>query len=147
MKYSIMFVDDSGNSLKSLKWLFKDELYHSFTFDDPDDALSVINSVEFAVVVAEHAMKKMDGIEFIKRVKEKSPNTIGLIVTGYVDFKEALDCIYPGCVYQYIKKPVNKAEIKQAVTSAIVHYDIISEKDRDANLKPLRFLTKWHSGA
>lgn len=139
MKYSIMFVDDSGNAFKSLKWLFKDEPYHFFAFDDPVDALSVIRAVEFAVVVAEHAMKKMDGIEFLKRVKEKSPHTIGLIVTGYVDFKAALDCIYPGCVYQYIKKPLNIIEIKQAVNSAIEHYEILSEKDKNTNFDHLPF--------
>ncbi|MFC1813746.1 response regulator [Thermodesulfobacteriota bacterium] len=132
MKNSIMFVDDSVNVLESLKWIFKDEPYFLFVFDNPDDALSMAGLVEFSVVVAEHSMKKMDGIELLKRVKEKSPHTIGLIMTGYVDFKEALDCIYPGCVYQYIKKPLDNGEIKQKVKSAIVHYEIISENKRPA---------------
>ena len=123
MKKSIMFVDDSVNVLESLKWIFMDESYHFFTFDDPDDALNVIGAVEFAVVVAEHSMQKMDGIEFLKRVQEKSPHTIGLIMAGHVDFKAALDCLYPGCVFQYIKKPLDVHGTKQAARMAISHYE------------------------
>ena len=69
MKHSIMFVDDSVVVLESLRWIFKDEPYYLFTFDNPLDALSAINTMEFAVAVAERTMSKMDGLEFIKRVK------------------------------------------------------------------------------
>jgi len=133
VKHNIMIVDDSVSVLESLKWIFEGEPYHLFVLDNPKDALELIEITHFAVVVVEHSMIKMDGIEFLKQVRKKSPYTIGIIMTGYVDFKEALDCIYPGCVYQYIKKPLDNGEIKQVVKSALVHYEINSESDRNAN--------------
>ena len=128
-----MIVDESVSVLESLKRILEGEPYHLFVLDNPKDALELIEITDFAVVVVEHSMIKMDGIEFLKQVRKKSPYTVGIIMTGYMDFKEALDCIYPGCVYQYIKKPLDNGEIKQVVKSALVHYEINSESDRNAN--------------
>lgn len=123
MKKSIMIVDDSASVLESLRWVFLDEPYYLFAFEDPVEALSIINTVEFAVVVAEHSMKKMDGIELLRKIKNKSPCTMGIIMSGYVEFRQALNIIYPGCVYRYVKKPLDSHEIRHAVKSAISHYE------------------------
>ncbi len=66
MKPYIMFVDDSFSVHKSIKWIFRDEPYYLFAFASPLDALSVIDSQEFSVVVADQSMVEMDGIEFFK---------------------------------------------------------------------------------
>ena len=131
MKNSIMLVDESAIALESLKWIFKDEPYHFFTFDDPNDALSVIGAVEFAVVVAERSMKNMDGLEFLKRVKEKSPHTLGIIMASYSGFSDVLDVIVTGCVYRFVKKPLDNSEIKQAVKVAVNRYEINAQNKRE----------------
>jgi DNA-binding NtrC family response regulator len=66
----------------------------------------------------------MDGLEFLKRVRENSPHTMGIIMTGYDEIKAALDTLYPGCVYRFVKKPLDNNEIKQAVKTAITYYEI-----------------------
>jgi DNA-binding NtrC family response regulator len=67
-------------------------------------------------------MNKMDGLELLKRVKEKSPNTIGMIMTGYMEFREALNAIYPGYVYRFVKKPLDNNEVMKVVKMAITDY-------------------------
>ncbi len=124
MKFNVMFVDDSVSVLESLQWLFMDEPYYLFAFENPVDALSVIKSLEWAVVVAERSIPRMDGLEFLKRVRENSPHTMGIIMTGYDEIKDALDTLYPGCVYRFVKKPLDNNEIKQAVKTAITYYEI-----------------------
>jgi len=138
VKHSIMFVDDSVNVLESLKWVFEDEPYHLFVLENPKDALELIEITDFAVVVVEHSMLKMDGIEFLKQVRKKSPYTVGIIMSDYTVFRDALDCLYPGCAFQYIKKPLDAFEIKQAVEAALVHYETNSESDRNVNFNQLR---------
>ena len=83
MKPNIMFVDDSLSVREALQWLFKDEPYYLFGFNNPLDALSVIKSLEWAVVVADRSMEKMDGLEFLKKVRSHSPHTVGIIMSGY----------------------------------------------------------------
>ena len=134
MKPNIMFVDDSNSVLECLQWLFKDEPYYIFTLDDPFDALSVINTLEWAVVVVERHMKNMDGLEFLKKVRARSPNTMGIIMTGYTESIGAFDKLYPDCVCEFVKKPLDNIAIKQAVKSAIKHYELNIESKRQTVL-------------
>jgi DNA-binding NtrC family response regulator len=124
VKPNIMFVDDSISVLERLQWLFIDEPYHIFKLNNPFDALSVINTLEWAVVVAERHMKNMDGLEFLKKFRARSPHTMGIIMICYTETAELSDKLYPDCVYEFVIKPLNHREIKQAVKSAIRYYDI-----------------------
>jgi DNA-binding NtrC family response regulator len=124
MKFNVMFVDDSMSVLESLQWIFKDEPYSVFFSENPLNALSVTKTLEWAVVVVDQSMQNMDGLEFMNRFQAQSPHTMGIIMTGYNEMKEAMDTLYPGCVYRFVKKPLNHIEIKQAVKTAISDYEI-----------------------
>lgn len=133
MPISIMAVDDSEAVLKSFEWILEDEPCRVFAFNDPLEALSLLNAAKFPIVVAEHHMRKMDGIEFLKKVMERSPQTIGILMTGYTEFVAALDSIYPNCIYKYVKKPFNSSEVRKVVRMAITQHELNSEKDRKSN--------------
>jgi DNA-binding NtrC family response regulator len=123
MKFNVMFVDDSMSFLESLQWLFKDEPYYLFTFDNPLDALKVIRTLEWAVVVADRSIQKMGGLEFLKRVRADSPRTMGIIMSDDNEISGESDSSYSECVYRCVKKPLKKNEIKQAVKMAIAYYE------------------------
>lgn len=123
MKFNVMFVDDSMSVLESLQWLFMDEPYYLFTFDNPLDALKVIRSLEWAVVVADGSVPKMGGLEFLKKVREDSPRTMGIIMTDDIEITKDLDATDSECVYRFVKKPLKKNEIIQAVKTAIAYYE------------------------
>lgn len=127
MKPYIMCVDDSFSALESIKWVFRDEPYHLFTFASPLDALNLMESQEFAVVMADQSMTEMDGIEFFKKAKQESPNTLGIIMTFHLDLEKAVKALDQGLVYRFIKKPWNCVGLKQAVKMAVAHYEINAE--------------------
>ena len=124
MKPNIMFVDDSISVLEYIQWMFKDEPYYIFTLDNPFDALNVINTLEWAVVVAERYMKNIDGLDFLKKVRTRSPHSVGIIMTGYTESIDAFGKLYSDCVYEVVKKPLDSTEIKQALKSAITQYEL-----------------------
>lgn len=130
MKPNIMFVDDSIRVLDSIKWIFRDERYYLFAFNNPFDALSVIKTIEWGVVVADQSMKNMNGLEFLKRVRANSPHTVGIIMTGDNEFTEASDTLYLDCVYRCVKKPLNNDEIKAAVKKAIYGWTLTRKRTR-----------------
>ena len=68
-----MFVDDSFSVLEFLQWLFKNAPCYLFAFNNPFDALEVIGTLKWAVVVADRFMHSMNGLEFLKKVKVHSP--------------------------------------------------------------------------
>jgi len=132
MKPNIMFVDDSTSVLKSLKWIFMDEPYHLFPFVSPLKALKAIDSKEFAVVVADQSMPEVAGIEFLKKVKQLSPDTVGMIMSGFVEPEIASNVMNRGVVNRFIEKPLDINEIKQAVAIAIARYKINVESRRES---------------
>jgi DNA-binding NtrC family response regulator len=119
MKFNIMIVDESISVLESIQQLFKDEPYYLFAFDNPFDALKVINTLKWDVVVADQTMQKMDGLEFLERIRFHSPHTMGIIMTRDDEIRANLEVLYSGNDYRFVKKPLDNIEIRQAVKAAL----------------------------
>jgi len=118
-----MIVDDSISVLETLQWFLMEEPYYLFAFDNPLDALKVTKTLEWAVVVAGRSIRKMDGLEFLKRVRADSPHTTGIIVTDDNKITGKPDTSYSEFAYRFVKKPLKRNEIKQAVKMAIAYYE------------------------
>jgi len=108
-----------------------DEPYHISLFENPHKALIAIDSKEFAVVVADQSMSEMEGLEFLKKVKQRSPDTVGMIMSGFVKPETVSNAINHGVVTQFIEKPLNINEIKQAVALALTRYKVNVESRRE----------------
>ena len=78
MKPNIMFVDDSISVLESLRWIFMDEPYHVFAFDNPLEALNAIRAKDFAVVVNRFGIGNDDVLDYCEKenipILAKIPN-------------------------------------------------------------------------
>ena len=48
---------------------------------------------------------------------------MGIIMIGYREIKKALDTLYPGRVYRFVKKPLDSIEIRRVVKTAISDYE------------------------
>ena len=136
MPINIMFVDGSACVHEAAKWVLKDEPYYLVAFKDPLEALRAIEEEEFAVVIADQLLSEMSGIDFLKRVKKRSPNTMGIIMTAFVETKAAIIAIRCGYVCQFVKKPLNSKRVKQAIEMAVSSYEI--EVKSQKLLKSLR---------
>ena len=123
MKFNIMFVDDSISVLKSLRWIFMDESYHIFLYDNPLKALSTIEDQKFAVIVSDQMMPEMEGVDFLKQVKQRSPDTEGMIMSVFVKPPAVSNAINPGVVNRFIEKSLDINEIKQAVAIELAQYE------------------------
>lgn len=119
MKFNIMIVDESISVLESLQQLFKDEPYYLFAFDNPLDALKVINILKWDVVVADQTMQKMDGLEFLEKIRFHSPHTMGIIMIRDDEIRANLEVLCAGNNYRFVKKPLDDIEIRQAVKAAL----------------------------
>lgn len=64
------------------------------------------------IILTDIRMPKMDGIEFLKRIKEELPKTKVLILSGYDDFSYAQKAIKYGAT-DYILKPINVEELQK----------------------------------
>src|SRR3970282_2189213 len=81
-KARILFVDDEERILNALRSIFRRD-YHVFTAVNGPEAPGFVTRVKPQVVVSDQRMREMTGIELLRQVREISPNTVRMLLTGY----------------------------------------------------------------
>lgn len=81
---NILFVDDEPFILRSLQRLFS-PLYTVFIASSGKEAIEVVRNNEIHVVVCDQRMPEMIGVEALAKIKEISPATMRILLTGYSD--------------------------------------------------------------
>ncbi len=118
MQDSLLLVDDEPSVSTSLSRLLRKENYQVFTADSGAQALKILQENTIKVIVSDQRMPKMTGSELFAQVKDKYPDTIRIILSGYTDFDSISDAINKGSIYKFLEKPWNnevlRTEIRQA---------------------------------
>lgn len=84
----------------------------------------------YAVVVSDLKMPGMDGIALLKKVKEASPDTVRIILTGFADVDNAIAAVNEGHVFRFLTKPCDIETLARALAEAIKQYRLVrTEKD------------------
>ncbi|MGR3178926.1 MAG: response regulator [Candidatus Anammoxibacter sp.] len=130
MGYKILFVDDDEMVLSSLKRLFMEDNYEIFTALSGLEAIEALKREPVDVIVSDQKMPKMTGVEFLQRSKEFSPDSIRILLTGYMEVDTVVDSINKGEVYRYVMKPWNNEEIKSIIGNAIELKRLRTENER-----------------
>ncbi len=124
-KIAVLFLDDEENILNSLKRLFINEPFGIVTTTNHNEALALMGKEKIKVVFSDERMPNVSGVEFLQMVKNKYPDIVRILFTGYADLTAVENAINLGEVYRFINKPWNGSELKAAVKQAIEHYDLI----------------------
>jgi two-component system response regulator HydG len=82
--------------------------------------LEKMEEEEFGVVITDLKMEDMDGLAVVRKVKQISPETVVVVITGHADTKTAVEAIKEGAV-NYLVKPVDMAELRAIVERAAEH--------------------------
>lgn len=121
---TILIVDDERNVLKSLRRLFIDTTYRIMTAESGEEGLKLFRDNEIHVVISDYRMPGMNGVEFLSYVREESPDTIRMILSGYADATAVVEAINDGQVYKFLAKPWNDQDVLSTVKRAIEHYSL-----------------------
>ncbi len=78
------------------------------------DGEAIIKETKPDVLITDIRIPSISGLELIKKIKEYSPNTLCILISGYEEFEYAKEAIKLGVV-DYISKPITIAKIKKAL--------------------------------
>ena len=110
----VLIVDDEQIVRRNLKRILNDEGYSVNTAKDGHNALELMDSDRYDLVVTDMKMPRMSGIEVLRKVKDSFPGVNVMIVTGYATVDTALEAMKSGAC-DYIEKPVSTEQFAQAV--------------------------------
>ena len=129
MKHKILFVDDEENILSSFKRQFHN-IYTTFTAKSGADGLIIMEKEKIvSVVVADYRMPEMNGVEFLSKVREMSPNTVRFMLTGQADMEAVIKVINEGRIFRFLTKPTVPDLLKKNIEDGLEQYNlVVSEK-------------------
>jgi FixJ family two-component response regulator len=128
--FTLLFVDDEEGVLHSLRRIFMEENYEILTALSADQALAVMEKVRVHLVVTDHRMPGMTGAELLKSIKERWPETIRIMLTGYADVQSIMGAVKDGAVYKFITKPWNDEDLRLTVSLALQQYVLMQENHK-----------------
>ncbi|PKM84002.1 MAG: two-component system response regulator [Firmicutes bacterium HGW-Firmicutes-13] len=125
MNDKILFVDDEQNVLDAYKRQFHSK-YKIITAESGADGISALKEQgPFAVIVSDFRMPGMDGIQFLSKAREISPDTVRIMLTGYADMNAAIDAINKGNIFRFLTKPCPSQELNETIILGIKHYNLL----------------------
>jgi putative two-component system response regulator len=119
---TIMIVDDEKMITTTLSTMFKLMLKQNvIAYNDVNQALESKELEENKVdlIISDFMMPKMNGLEFLKNVKEKCPDTVTILLTGYADKENAIKSINEVGLYYYLEKPWNNNDLIKVVKNGL----------------------------
>ncbi|MBN2439587.1 MAG: sigma-54-dependent Fis family transcriptional regulator [Deltaproteobacteria bacterium] len=118
MMAKILVVDDDQGMREFLEIMMTREGYRVTTASDAGKALSRCRKEKFDLIITDLKMPKMDGIGFLKEVKEISPETMVILITAYASGETAVTAMKEGA-YDYIEKDFAIEDLHRIVRNAL----------------------------
>ena len=100
----ILVVDDEDEMRLALETTLQREGYQVVTAENGHQGLDKFENDEFDLIVTDMKMPKMDGLELLRKIKERSPKTGVIMITAYGDIDNAVETMKKGA-FDYLLKP------------------------------------------
>jgi putative two-component system response regulator len=125
--YRVLIVDDDQGVLHAVRRLLGKTGYEVLIAGSPMEAVSVMQRQEVAVVISDHMMPGMSGIELLTLVRQNWPATVGIMMTACGDIKVAADVVNNRLVNYFINKPWDSKLFITLVKEAVeVHRALVN---------------------
>ena len=114
----ILVVDDDQGMRELLEIMLTEEGYRVSTAADAGKALARCRKETFDLIITDLKMPKMDGITFLREVKDLSPETMVILITAYASGETAVTAMNEGA-YDYIEKDFAIEDLKKIIRDAL----------------------------
>lgn len=118
MHCNLLIVDDEPNILSSLRRVLHKDEYSVFTASGGEEALATLAENPIDVVMSDHRMPHMSGVQFLAEVSKRHPKTVRLMLSGEADMGVMVDAINDGNIFKFVSKPWSDDKLREVVREA-----------------------------
>ena len=136
-KYKILLVDDEEDNLMLLYRTLRGK-YELTKTTNPEEAIELLKNNFYHLIISDHKMPEMDGVELLQFVNNNNPDTVKILLTAYSDASILIDAINSAKIYRYIKKPFVPDELLMIVEASLEYFQL--KKDNEKLINDLKEL-------
>src|SRR5437870_454354 len=116
----ILIVDDEPGIRQSLKGVFEDEGFQTEAVSSGEECLKKLEQTAYDLVLLDIWLPGIDGVETLRRLREKSPHTHVIMISGHATIATAVTATKLGA-YDFIEKPLSLEHTLLTVRNALSH--------------------------
>lgn len=126
-QHKILIVDDEKNTRDGLRRALSRE-YDVFTAESAAAALRILEEEHIDLMLSDVRMPGEDGIELLKQVRSKYPNTTCVLLTAYGSVETAVEAMKQGA-HDFLTKPVNLDHLDMLIARTLQHASLLKENE------------------
>lgn len=126
---TILVVDDEPHSVAAMRMALEDD-FHVLEAQDAASAWRLMEEHWVQVVISDQRMPGKTGIELLTEVRDRWPDTVRIIVTGYTETGDMIQAINEAGIYQFITKPWHPDQLLMAVQNAARLFELARDHER-----------------
>ncbi|MCQ4166918.1 response regulator [Tahibacter harae] len=116
-KPCVVLIDDEERILRSLALLLRSR-YEVLASTDPVQVLQWVRSRPVHVVVSDQRMPAITGVALLRQIREHSPRSMRLLLTGYADLAAVEAAVNEGEIFRFLEKPWDALRLQDAIATA-----------------------------
>ncbi len=119
----VLVVDDELRSLETLYRILEDD-FEVKTALTISAAEQILQQEWVQIILCDQRMPELTGVEFLKQVREKWPDVIRMIISGYTDSEDIINALNDAGIYQYISKPWHPEKLIPTLKNACKLFEL-----------------------
>jgi len=127
-KISILIVDDEESVRDSLYNWFLEDGFRVECAENAKRALTILESDQFDIILADIKMPGMDGLEMLRRIKSIMPDSIVIVMTAFATVDTAVKALKDGA-YDYVTKPFDPDDLTHLIRNATKQIALVEENE------------------
>jgi DNA-binding NtrC family response regulator len=139
MKHNLLIIEDDKIMRVTLTDFLREKGHEVVACSLGADGITSFNNEEFSLVISDVMLPDMNGLDILKKIKEKDPNAVVLIITAYGTIKDAVEALKLGA-FDYITKPFALDEFNLIINRALELREL-----RDENIRLKKNLSECFS--
>ncbi|NDV13973.1 sigma-54-dependent transcriptional regulator [Crenobacter caeni] len=125
---AVLLVDDEPRSLEALVRTLEDD-FTLFTAHSALEALDILAAESVQAIVADQRMPDMSGVDMLKLVRERHPQVVRIVLSGYTDNHDIIAAVNEAGIYQYLLKPWHPETLQLTLAGAVELFRLQEENE------------------
>jgi DNA-binding NtrC family response regulator len=142
MKEKVLLVDDEEDFLEVLAERMKNRGIEVSTATSATEAIRIAENESFDAIIVDLMMPEMDGLEALKLIKEKKPESQVILLTGHATIDKGIEAMKLGA-FDFLEKPAEMSQLTEKIKKAHAKKMIIVEKQIEEKVKKVMRSMGW----